>query len=244
MGFPKEIKEKAFIACKRHCVLCEERKGSAMECHHIIQRSNNGDDSFDNCIPVCFDCHQEIGSYNPEHPKGNKFSESELKQRRDDFYNRVKNGEFPKSNSVHIENKPTNSIKNWDIETLEKIQREFNSKNLQYYLTEYDLSNDYHIEVFDPLNTLIWEKDNPRFSFVDSDLENCKIDLLNSIDNFIDFKCANTFPTKIGTQAIKTWKNYKYTDEEAFLINKEFNDLASDVWNNYCNLIKMYKEKI
>lgn len=96
MSFPIEVKKRALIACKRHCVMCEMQKGKKIECHHIIPRADGGDDSFDNCIPLCFDCHGEIGSYNSKHPKGNKYTVKELKTRRDDFYARVLNGEFPK----------------------------------------------------------------------------------------------------------------------------------------------------
>lgn len=244
MGFKKEIKEKALLACKRHCVLCEKRKDLKMECHHITPQALGGDDSFDNCIPLCFDCHQEIGSYNPLHPKGNQFSTSELKKRRNDFYKRVKNGEFPKQNTFPNHMGLDRSIKKCDIEIIEKIKKEFSSENLKYYLTEYDLGNDYNIEVFNPLNNLFWQNNDPNFSFIDIELEKYKNNLLASIDKFITFRCLNTFPTKLGTQAIKTWKNDNYTDEERSKINNEFNDLASNIWENYCSLIKVYKSKL
>ena len=96
MGFPKEVRERALIACKRHCVLCEKNKGVGIECHHIVPKAQGGEDTFDNCIPLCFECHMAVGLYNPQHPKGNKFSPNELKIRRDNFYKRVEMGEFPK----------------------------------------------------------------------------------------------------------------------------------------------------
>ena len=37
----------------------------------------------DNCIPLCFDCHVEVKQYNPKHLKGLKYTEGELKLRRD-----------------------------------------------------------------------------------------------------------------------------------------------------------------
>lgn len=39
-----------------------------------------------NAIPLCFDCHSEIGKYNKEHPKGNKYRPMELKACRDQIY--------------------------------------------------------------------------------------------------------------------------------------------------------------
>ena len=48
-----------------------------MELHHIVHESSGGKSVFDNCIPLCFDCHAEAGHYNPKHPKGTKYSPSE-----------------------------------------------------------------------------------------------------------------------------------------------------------------------
>jgi len=98
---PKEVREQALIACKRHCVLCEKDKGVNVECHHIIPHSKGGPDTFSNCIPLCYDCHSMVGSYNPAHPKGIKFSSEELKIRRDSFYCRVASGEFPEFDNNH-----------------------------------------------------------------------------------------------------------------------------------------------
>ncbi|MEK4671103.1 HNH endonuclease [Niallia sp. FSL R7-0271] len=92
MGFSKEVIVSALTACKRHCCICERSVKTKIELHHIKQKSKGGKDSFDNCIPLCFDCHAEVGSYNNEHPKGNKYSEKELKKIRDDFYQKIDNG--------------------------------------------------------------------------------------------------------------------------------------------------------
>lgn len=59
---------------------------TSIECHHIVQEADGGDNSFDNCIPLCLNCHGRVGSYNPRHPIGNQYSEKELKQRRNNFY--------------------------------------------------------------------------------------------------------------------------------------------------------------
>jgi len=86
MGFSPDVAEKALVASGRHCCLCRQFKGSKVETHHIVQPSDGGDNSFDNCIPLCFDCHADVKSYNKKHPKGRKFSPSELKSHRDTWY--------------------------------------------------------------------------------------------------------------------------------------------------------------
>jgi hypothetical protein len=60
-----------------------------MQVHHIIQEADGGANTLDNCIPLCLDCHEEVGSYNPKHPIGRKFSSDELKQHRDVWFDFV-----------------------------------------------------------------------------------------------------------------------------------------------------------
>jgi hypothetical protein len=97
MPFPAHVKEKVLIACKRYCCLCYRQKSTKIEVHHIIPESDGGDSSFENAIPLCFECHAEVGHYNPQHPKGNKYSYNELKARRDELYAIVASGRVPPS---------------------------------------------------------------------------------------------------------------------------------------------------
>lgn len=86
MGFPTNVADEVLVRCSRHCCLCDRYVGSKIELHHIKQVSDGGDDSIDNCIPLCFDCHAEVKAYNNKHPKGRKFTEKELKGHRDKCY--------------------------------------------------------------------------------------------------------------------------------------------------------------
>jgi hypothetical protein len=98
MPFPPKIKEQALLACKRTCCLCENQMHHLVECHHIVQEADGGDNSFDNCIPLCPNCHGLVRSYNPRHPIGNEYGERELKQRRNNVYARMNNvpsGQYP-----------------------------------------------------------------------------------------------------------------------------------------------------
>jgi len=60
MGFPKDIAEKSLIACARYCCICHKFCSFKIELHHIVQKAKGGDDTFDNCIPLCLDCHAAI----------------------------------------------------------------------------------------------------------------------------------------------------------------------------------------
>ncbi len=91
MGFPEKVKTNVLLRCKRCCCLCGKYAGIYMELHHIIQSADGGDDTEDNCIPLCLNCHGEVKSFDPHHPKGNKYRVQELKKRRDEIYLLVQN---------------------------------------------------------------------------------------------------------------------------------------------------------
>lgn len=88
MGFPTSVADDVLVRCGRHCCLCGKYVGQKIELHHIKQVADGGEDTADNCIPLCFDCHADVKSYNPHHPKGRRFTEKELKGHRDKCYER------------------------------------------------------------------------------------------------------------------------------------------------------------
>ena len=56
-----------------------------MELDHIEPKNEGGTDDIDNAIPVCFECHAEIHSYNDQHPRGRKFQPDELRKHKDQW---------------------------------------------------------------------------------------------------------------------------------------------------------------
>ncbi|MCH5138165.1 HNH endonuclease [Clostridiaceae bacterium UIB06] len=206
-----------------------------MELHHIKQAADGGDDTLDNCIPLCLDCHAEVKAYDPHHPKGKKYSENELHLHRDKWYEKVALGL-----STSIEEKPMQC----DIDLYRKIKNVFDDQNLQYYLREYDLGNDFDNNVFNGLNTLYYLVDNPNFEFLDSEIEKLKRILMSNIAHFISYKATNTFITKHGTKALKVWFTEDgWTYEEQLQMSNAFNKLANDIWNSYCNLVEICRRK-
>ena len=99
MSFSEEVKDKALVACGRCCSICHKFCGVRIETHHLKPKHKGGDDSFQNCIPLCFDCHSEVEHYNNSHPRGRKFSESELRKHRDNWYKTVQECNVPTSSS-------------------------------------------------------------------------------------------------------------------------------------------------
>jgi hypothetical protein len=92
MPFSPVVKARLFVRCARICCLCFKQCGTRIEAAHIVAEADSGSNDDENAIPLCFDCHEEIGSYNPRHPKGNKFTAEELLQRRDALYQLVEKG--------------------------------------------------------------------------------------------------------------------------------------------------------
>lgn len=60
--------------------------------HHIIPEAKGGTNTSDNAIVLCFDCHADAGSYNPEHPRGTRISPEELRRAREEWYGIVATG--------------------------------------------------------------------------------------------------------------------------------------------------------
>jgi len=94
MPFSPEVKTRMFARCMRHCCLCRKQCGANIEAAHIVDEAAGGSNDEENGIPVCFDCHQEVGAYRDSHPKGNKFREEELRARRDRVYELVQSGQI------------------------------------------------------------------------------------------------------------------------------------------------------
>ena len=74
--FSTTVTHNALVNCGRHCCLCGKFAGTKIELHHIERVDDN---SADNCIPLCYDCHSEVKSFNPKHPKGKPYTAKELK---------------------------------------------------------------------------------------------------------------------------------------------------------------------
>ena len=94
MGFPDKVADEAFAKCGRCCCICHTFCGTKMELHHIRQKAYGGEDTLENCIPLCFNCHADMGKGDPKHPKGKRYTETELRMHRDNWYEKVASGKY------------------------------------------------------------------------------------------------------------------------------------------------------
>lgn len=85
MGFPQEKVSELLAQCHRRCCICHRFCGVKMETDHIVPQAEGGADDIENAIPVCFECHAEIHSYNDKHPRGRKFRSEELRRHKEQW---------------------------------------------------------------------------------------------------------------------------------------------------------------
>lgn len=104
MGFSTKIKNEILVKSARHCCVCHKPKGINIEVHHITPQLQGGEDTFENAIALCFDCHADAGHYFAGHPKGLKLSPKELMQHKKEWFSIVKLNKInaPKENFIHI----------------------------------------------------------------------------------------------------------------------------------------------
>jgi len=128
MGFSNKVADEVLVKCSRHCCICGKFTHK-MQLHHIKAFADGGDDTIDNCIPLCPDCHANVKADNPKHSLGRKYTENELKGHRDKCYAKygavIEPSINDKSNEIIlnwvnnlIEPKKNNLI--WGYSTLDK----------------------------------------------------------------------------------------------------------------------------
>jgi hypothetical protein len=236
MGFSKQVTDDVLIACGRHCCVCHKFCGTKIELHHIIQVSDNGPNTFDNCIPLCFDCHADVKSYNPKHPKGKQFTDSELKRHRDNWYKKV--------NASKGVNSSGSRFLQQDRMILERVRSLLKDNHLMIFIRNNDfLVSSFPDAIYRQIFAFIRECELSELEFIDSDLEGLKAELL---DSFVKLdKCISkyTFPAGPGRQAIP----YEWEQRQPARYDEacsEFEKLVKLVWTSYDSLIKLARRKL
>lgn len=81
MSFNKSDVSDLLTKCHRRCCICHKFCGVKMETHHI----EPGNESIENAIPVCFECHAEMRLYDDTHPRGRKYQQEELHKHKEQW---------------------------------------------------------------------------------------------------------------------------------------------------------------
>lgn len=252
MSFPQNVSDKALTACGRCCCICHKFCGTKIELHHIKQVAYGGEDTFENCIPLCFDCHADMGKADPKHNKGKKYTEEELKLHRDNWYCQVANG----ATGIHDQSK-TDSIDemicNSDKALFDEICKSFSSK-IQFALSNHEFYYPYERNMFNPLDYLLYRSNDPAYFFLNQELEEMRIQLFKHIGLFTEYIYTHTYPVNndlSDKNAPHAWLlNHDYIRETTFhkdrsVLEREFdqeveriNTEAEDLWASFSEFVK------
>ena len=244
MSFPEKVQIDALVACGRCCCICHKFCGTKIALHHIKQKAHGGEDTFDNCIPLCLDCHEDMGKADPQHSTGKHYSEKELRMHRDNWYKRYSNEQ---SGAIV-------PICDDDKKLFDRIKQCF-SGEIGHMLHYEDLRGIHKRYSFRELFSLEYELRSPLNEFINVELEKLRADLLDKISRFSSVYGQNTFGTDIDLpnyQVTHLWLYdngyipvHKVTEEEEQALYETYwneaealNDSASDLWNCYYEFLR------
>ncbi|PQJ74465.1 HNH endonuclease signature motif containing protein [Polaribacter gangjinensis] len=236
MGFNIKVVEDSLISCGRHCSLCHKFCGTKIELHHIKQRKDGGEDSFDNCLPLCFDCHADVMQYNPQHPKGKKYTESELKRHRNNWYEKVKNSEGSVITDLNY--------LNLDRATFERLNELLDSKSLMFFIKQNEfVGGPFPDKIYQDIYKFLIECKLPEFEFIDADLEGLKSELKQNFEKLDELISKYTFGAGPDRQGIpREWEMQQ--PERLDKAIEEFTKFTQIVSYNYETLIKLGRRKL
>lgn len=236
MPFPPDIKENALVACGRCCCICHKFCGIKIEVHHIREEADGGPNTADNAIPVCFDCHADMRSYDHKHPKGNKYTESELQRHRNNWYEKVKGNIGVASRETVVETdrqvyQQLVSVLPWD-------------GSISFIRTNNFAGFSFDLSRLDDFYEFEYHCKNPAFEFIDPDLEGHRANLLSLIDSFTTTINIETFPThNVERNAVPE----EWEDEQPERFDKvvtKLHSTAQQIVETYGSLVKTATRKL
>lgn len=243
MSFSPRVREDVLVACKRHCCLCEEYKALKIEIHHIKQKCEGGSDTFDNAIPLCFDCHGDMRSYDHKHPKGAKYSENELKRRRDGWYLRAEALSVPsRSQTSYIA-----QISNHDISIFQELNNILPS-NYCSILRQSAFGDHRTGELLEPFYNFLEKCNDPTFMFQDHEFEQEKNILKEKADSLINYvspymESAGSNMYRIGPTEGSLGSDIEQMNYWSGIISKAW-DYVSSFCESYDNLLRQKTMKL
>lgn len=232
MSFSAQTREDALIACGRCCSICHNFCSTKIELHHIKQQADGGDDSFENCIPLCFNCHADVKAYDPHHPKGTKYTESELRRHRDNWYQKMSQPR-PAYQDEEFKSLDTAVFHRLFVYLPYDVMRNLRDMNFDGWVFEYDY--------FLPLRKFIEHCKWPNNEFFSSDLESAKASLSESIRTFFNKSLPYIFSLDNDTTHCHIPPDWLYNpkSEQVYLeaVNT-LNDAATEIWEKYAGFIR------
>jgi len=238
MAWSAAVKDKVLVKCGRHCCICHKFCGLKMELHHIILKSEGGEETVENCIPLCFDCHADQKSYDHNHPKGTKYSRKELKGHREKWYGLVDQN-LGTGTGEHLEQ---------DKHLFLDFYRKLPPKPTIWYLQQIDFNaRKFRLDNLNAIETFVIERGlEPWIEFFDSDIQTLYSELFGLMIEFDEMIRHQTYDFKDGeyyTQCVP--REWEISDPERYnRVVKTLNELADKIVNTYTALVKLARKKL
>jgi hypothetical protein len=236
VSFPPDVAEQALLDSGRHCCLCHRFCGFKIELHHIVQRAERGEDTYDNCIPLCFDCHAEVKAYNPKHPKGRQYTVSELKGHRDRWYQKVKAGHGINVSPDYLQ---------LDRNLFQQIREILPSTGSIAFVRVQDYGGPFPWHQHDDLRQFGEFSRLPECEFMDPDLEGMRARLTESIEQFLKRIGEYAFPLDTNLEFSRL-DRVPYEDPQAMAYYRQTaqneEELRELVQMNTDRVLKQYRE--
>jgi len=235
MVFTSKIKEDALVACGRHCCICHKFCGTKIEVHHVETKGDGGGDTFANAIPLCFDCHADMSSYDHNHPKGTKYTNLELIRHRDNWYEKVKN-------NIGLANK--DEIVETDKNIYKVLVKILPWDGSIKFLRTNDFAGIFERKELDDIQNFAYQCKNPAFEFIDPDLEGLQLQLLGNVSKFMQCFARQTFHThNAGYSEVPP--EWRIGQPERFNnVVESLNDSAELICEDYDNLVRTATRKL
>ncbi len=183
MPFSLAVRKEALVRSGRHCCICHRFVGLKIEVHHIEPEAIPSNNTIDNAISLCFDCHADMINYVPKHPKGTKYSFSDLKRHRDNWYSRLSS---PLPYPICSKNYAADiCVFKWIINQLPW------SYSLRM-IARFDPRDGYQWGDMLNLISFLEQCGNPLYSFLDADLEGLRATFTVALESFVNDTTANT----------------------------------------------------
>ena len=236
MPFPTAVKEDALVASGRHCCLCHRFCGTKIEVHHIKLESEGGANILENAIPLCFDCHADMTSYDVKHPKGTKYTEAELKRHRDNWYKKV----------VGTEGllRPDEAAAT-DKKVYERLLSLLPWNGSMHFIRHNNFAGfSFSLDRLRDLYNFHYECESPSFEFIDSDLEGLRASLCGQLSEFLRLIAFETFTTHTaGWNSVpEEWEEEQ--PERFERVVKGIHTASENICATYDALVKLATRKL
>jgi hypothetical protein len=175
-------------------------------------------------------------SYDNLHPKGTKYSKSELFSHRDNWYNKIKLNALSSPREAHIQA---------DTIVAKKILRALPWDPAIKILTEHDFLSPFLAAHIQPIVEFDCERDNPEFEFFDSDLEAGRAELISAIWKFRELSIIYNFPLGPSLDLLGLPKEFETFDRKPrHECAQELNTAGRNVGEVYKKFIRTLRLKI